>query len=132
MGAWGSGSFENDDALDWIGDLREGDSWLPVEQAFAALIADGVEYREAPDCSAAIAAAEILAAAFGLPGDDLPDSARVWLKRMAKPHAGLCAVAIEAIDAILDDSELKDLWEESDSYEEWVADVHALRARLAG
>lgn len=31
MGAWGAGNFQNDWALDWIGDLREVPIRLPFE-----------------------------------------------------------------------------------------------------
>lgn len=131
MGAWGSGSFENDDALDWLAELEDATSWRSVEEAFAAVVADDVEYREAPECAIAIAAAEVLAAASGRPAGALPEVVMRWVAAAPKPHDGLPALAIEVLDAILADSELQELWEASESCEDWKNDLSDLRGRLA-
>jgi hypothetical protein len=69
MGAWGFQAFENDDALDWLEELEVGGAEV-VRQGLNA-VADG--YIEAPDGSVAVAAAEITAAAQGIPHGDLPE-----------------------------------------------------------
>jgi hypothetical protein len=64
MGAIGTGPFENDDALDFLGDLAD----LPASQRADAVLAalDGVllstGYVEAPDMCAAVAAAAAVGA----------------------------------------------------------------------
>ena len=65
-GAWGEGSFENDDALDWVGQCIKAGTTAPVSAALAAVL-DG-RYVQAPDGSEAVAAAEVVAAAMGKPG----------------------------------------------------------------
>jgi len=64
MGAWGIGSFDNDDAVDWAYELGESQG---TELLVATLEAIGPEdHLEAPDCSIALAAAEVVAALSGL------------------------------------------------------------------
>ena len=62
MGAWGVGPFDNDDAMDLIGDLEESsDASAVLASAMDALInAEG--YAEASDVSVAVAAAVLVAA----------------------------------------------------------------------
>jgi hypothetical protein len=43
----------------------------------------------------------------------------------------LTAKAIKAVDAVLNDSELKELWEENEEdYPKWVAVVNDLKSRI--
>jgi hypothetical protein len=132
MGAWGAGLFDNDDVMDWLADLEEAKDWSLVEIAFAAVIADDVEYREAPECSVALGAAALVAAKVRAAPIELPKAAQEWVQRVPMPHPGLPAVAVECIDAVLQDSELKDLWEESDSFKAWKAALRSLRKSLVG
>jgi Domain of unknown function (DUF4259) len=63
MGAWGHGSFENDDAADWVHEfeLQGASAVVPAQESVSKIPED--EYLEAPEASVAIAAAEIVAAA---------------------------------------------------------------------
>lgn len=73
MGAWGSGSFENDDALDWLTDFCDDpDKGLIADALTTVAEMDDSEYLEAPDCCVAIAAAEIVAALKGAPNSTHP------------------------------------------------------------
>lgn len=64
MGAWGTGSFENDDAADWVAGL---DAISPEELTRILIAAaDDPEYLEGPAASVAVAAAEVVAALEGL------------------------------------------------------------------
>jgi hypothetical protein len=131
MGAWGSGSFENDDAGDWAFDLEE-EGVKIIESALNAVASE--DYVEAPECSCAIAAAEVVAAAVGRPTSaDTCDEVEQFLA--GKPAIGqdLVDLAKKAMARVLaDDSELRELWEESDSFDEWKAIVTDLQARLEG
>ena len=129
MGAWGPGSFENDDAMDWVGGLTPDSGDTAVRSALTA-VADGHGYVEGPDCSVAIAAAEALAAARGKPAATLPPEVDAWLR--SSPHIArdLVDVARKAIRRVVSDSELKDLWEESESAEEWREAMSDLESRL--
>ena len=66
MGAWGFGSFDNDDAADFLADATESGDLSLVRGALDNVLTS-TEYVEAPDASQAIAAAEIVAAALGRP-----------------------------------------------------------------
>ncbi len=130
VGAWGPGSFDNDDALDWLAELTEGSSLGPVNTAFA--LVQEADYLEAPDASAAVAAAEIVAALMGRPPADLPEEAAEWVQaHPATPGATLVTRARGSVIRVREDSELKELWEEGDAGE-WHASMDELAARLLG
>src|ERR1041385_5873668 len=99
MGAWGPGSFENDWALDWAGDLCEADDDSLIASTLAKVVSHGgtkrspaslldrlrgkrvrVDYLEAGLSSHALAAAEVIAARLGKPAERLPDSLGEWLE----------------------------------------------------
>jgi Domain of unknown function (DUF4259) len=132
MGAWGPGSFENDDALDWLNELVEGSGLRPVS---AALGRTTGEYVEAPDASAAVAAAEIVAALMGRPLAGLPDEAKAWIRaHPARPAPALVEQARAAVRRVQTDSELRELWEEGDAEtaSAWHACMDDLARRLRG
>jgi hypothetical protein len=130
VGAWGPGSFDNDDALDWLAELTEGSSLGPVNTAFA--LVQEADYLEAPDAAAAVAAAEIVAALMGRPPADLPEEAAEWVQaHPSTPGATLVARARGSVIRVREDSELKELWEEGDAGE-WHASMDELAARLLG
>jgi hypothetical protein len=80
MGAWGSDSFENDDAADWVADFCDAPDPAVIVKALSAVAdLDASQYLEAPDCSVGIAAAEVVAALKGAPNSNLPDGTRACL-----------------------------------------------------
>src|SRR5688572_4449750 len=131
MGAVGAGSFENDDALDWLGEfLAEGDPEAVREALEPIPGADQGDYLEAPGCSAALAAAEVLATAGGRPPPDVPPELAEWVQdRKPAFGAGLYNLALAAIARITSGSELAELWAEGDD-SEWRAAVEDLEKRL--
>jgi hypothetical protein len=129
MGAWGSGSFENDDAMDWVTGLTD-DSSDAVREALAPIASVGDEYLQAPDCSIAIAAAEAVAAARGNPNDALPEEVAGWVAKKPVVAPDLVELARAAVDRVLINSELKDLWDESATPDEWRQAMGDLRKRL--
>jgi hypothetical protein len=131
-GTWGIGSFENDDAADWVVECTQSKSMAPVAQALAAVLQ--ADFVEAPDAAMAIAAAETVAAALGKPSKQLPDELRAWIDRQPRAKlAELAPNAKKALARILDPegSELPQLWSESDN-KKWTATVAELMARLGG
>jgi hypothetical protein len=130
MGAWDIGSFENDDAADWLPELEESEGVSILEDAFARIIDTG-GYLEVPDCSIAIAAAEVVAALRKRPSDELPDSVGAFVARAGSlPSPELVASASKAVARIAAGSELQELWADSDQSGEWLALMSALQARL--
>jgi hypothetical protein len=132
MGARGTGNFGNDDASDWVYELEESNGADLLKEAFRAVNGNG--YPESPDCCIALAAAEVVATAKGKPPTDLPDGVRQWLDDQDELNAitGLAKSAITVVNKISAKSELRDLWEESESWHEWQQVVEDLRRRLQG
>ncbi|HYC33073.1 MAG TPA: DUF4259 domain-containing protein [Gemmatimonadales bacterium] len=130
MGAWGVGTFENDDAGDWVYRLEEAEGLtLLIETLRPA--ADPAGYLEAPTCTEALAAAEVVAALAGRPAPDLPEEVQGWVKaHRAKVPNELRDLALRAVDQVAGDSELKELWQESDEMAAWSDRVQELRGRL--
>lgn len=125
MGAWAAGSFDN-----WVSGLAKesGDSIL--REALAPIASGGARYLEAPECSTAVAAAEAVAGALGRPSPSLPDEVAGWIDKNPQVNLDVVALAGAAIDRIVNSSELKQLWDESGSADEWRAAMSDLRSRL--
>jgi hypothetical protein len=129
MGTWGTGSFENDDAADWLtrlGTIAPDD----LTQIFAQA-ADNPNYLEAPAASVVVAAAEVIAALNGSPAKELPPEIVRWTNSHRQaPAPEIKALAIRALDRVRRNSELKDLWLEADGLNEWIAAIQDLQIRL--
>jgi hypothetical protein len=130
MGAWGVGSFENDDALDWLAEL-EAEGLPAAGGALQSVLDLADDYLEAPECSAGLAASEIIAALRGNPAKNLPEKAAAWIAaHPGDPGSDLVTIARQAVDTIVTDSELAELWSESGDVEEWRSAVMDLQRRL--
>lgn len=135
MGAWSVDAFGNDDAVDWSYDLENSFDLSLIEAALEAVLASGKEYVELAEASTAIAAAEVIARLQGNGGERnaYTEAADAWVeKTKLKPPIALAQKARLAIDRILeDDSEIKELWEESDEFADWLICVADLKQRIA-
>lgn len=131
MSAWGFGSFENDDAADWIADLVEMNDEALIDEAFERAMEAKGGYIEAPEASCALAAAEVVAALRGKPASELPDEIRGWLEGKPGPSTERLQNARQAVAAVRKESELRDLWEEQEELEDWEPVVADLERRLA-
>ncbi len=136
MGTWSTLPFGNDDAADWAYELDEPNDLGPIREAIASVLAVGANADlEVFEASAALAAIELLACLRGHPGDTetYTEAADAWLTASSiEPPAELLTQAEAAIARVLAErSELRELWQEGDEYEEWLAAVADLRARLA-
>jgi hypothetical protein len=136
MGTWAVDAFGNDYAQDWAEDLHETSNLDAVEDTLDTVLESGAEL-EAPLAAEALAAIEVLARLQGKGGPRSEDSVSVdeWVDarnaKAVKPRTDLAAKAAQAIERILaPDSELRQLWEESEHYADWRASVEDLRARL--
>ena len=133
MGAWGTGTFDNDTAGDWADGLAERKDLSLVHETLLT-VASGDCYLDADDASEALAACEVVAR---LKGDGGPRNAYTeavdeWVEAHPQPvPLELVALATAAIDRILgENSELAELWAESESAAEWRAAVEDLRRRV--
>ena len=131
MAAWGNGNFENDDAKDWLAELK---SIGPADLSkILAQAADQPGYLESPSASIALAAAEVVAALGGSGAASAPVEVDEWVKRYPKAFTPeLKGEALRAADRVRRDSELKDLWMEADGLNEWIGVVKDLQTRLGG
>ena len=131
MGAWGVGSFENDDAMDFVGGL-EGEGLAPVDEALSAVL-DAEAPVDASVASEGLAAAEAVAVLRNRAAPELPPEVLEWAK--IGQRVRLTPVFFErakrAVERIRDQSELAELWAESDESPAWKAKVEDLLARLS-
>jgi hypothetical protein len=129
-GAWGESSFENDDALDWVAECTQSKGIAPVTRVLDKALK--AEYIEAPEGSAAVVAAEVVAAALGKPSAKLPPELRAWIQRQQPDKlAQLAPIAKRVLVRIQDPkvSELQQLWSEG-KQSKWPAAIAELSARL--
>lgn len=131
-GAWGDGSFENDDAMDWVNDCVHATSPGVLKVALARVL--DADVVEAPDASAAIVAAEVVAASLGKASPAMPVNLKTWLAGQPGAQiAAQAALAQRALTKIEDPrhSELRQLWSEGKA-NQWLTKVQALRKRIGG
>ncbi|EIF8963215.1 DUF4259 domain-containing protein [Vibrio parahaemolyticus] len=137
MGAWSEDNFGNDSASDWIWELEKSKGVNTLLSPIQSVLNEN-EYLEVDICSEALAASEVIAAAITNDHTLLPDEARNWLNRKQgwligrKPQvtAGHAKQALRAVQKVLSNSELQELWEEDGVNEKWRAIQNNLIAKL--
>ncbi len=131
MGAWGAGTFDNDDAADWAYELEEATDLSPARQALAATT-DTDGYLELPEGACAVAAAAVVAATFDGDLKGLPDEVGEWIDdHPDSASRGDARLAVDALARVSsEDSELRDLWDDAPEGAEWVKEIEKLRHRL--
>lgn len=135
MGSSGYGCFENDDAFDWLSNEFEGSyDYSAVHDALKHVAdLDEDDYLEMPEAGAALAAAEVLAAALGRPSADLPPDVAEWVEgHPVDDRAVLVPLALRAVERVGRNSELNDCWTSPDGATPWHAVLADLRSRLQG
>ena len=135
MGSWNSDPFGNDTAGDWSYDLEKTNDLSLIKITLKAALDTEVDYLEAPIAEQAIAAAEVLARLKGKYYVKNAYTACVdkWVeKHPLVPAADLIADAKNAIARILTPpSELLELWQDSDEFENWKLHLDQLIVRLS-
>lgn len=133
MGAWGYGNFNNDDALDWLSEFESTGAEAAAEELESVSDMPEDEYLEAPQASAAVAAAAIVAAARDGDLSKLPQDARDALAQhrdyLLDPQ--LAEQARRAVARIARQSELKELWEQGTGSGKWSREIADLSLRLS-
>ncbi len=131
MGAWGTGTFDNDDAADWAYDLEEAPDLAPARQALAATM-DTDGYLEIPEGACAVAAATVVAASFDGMVKGLPVEVAEWVADHPDAAGRSDArLAVDALERVMsEDSELRELWGDAPDGREWAQEIEKLRHRL--
>jgi hypothetical protein len=138
VGTWAIGPYGNDFAQDWLEDLQESKDLYFIEETLNNVLqADTTEYLEAPFGAEGLAAVETWARLLGKGGAQDEDSGRAdaWVADVLpkfKPRADIAAKALRALELVLaEGSELRELWQDSEHYDEWRASVADMQRRLA-
>jgi hypothetical protein len=134
MGTWAVDAFGNDDAADWAYGLENVKDLSLVEATLDKAIAGAGEYLEAPEAAEALAAIEVIARLQGNWGERSPysESADLWVEaNRLVPTGEVVGKAHRVLDLVLgENSELDELWRDSDEHADWVASVAELRSRV--
>lgn len=132
MGAWGMGPFDNDMAADFAADLdelSESDRVVAIQEALTEA-AGATDYLDADAGSIAVAAAALVAAQC--PNGESVDSVYGPKESIPPLSDDLQTLAGEALTRVLaDDSELAELWDESDDTAAWTELINRLGKILA-
>ncbi|MBD9469351.1 DUF4259 domain-containing protein [Pseudoxanthomonas sp. PXM01] len=133
MGTWGIGSFENDGAADFLIDVLDSGDLSLIREVLDNVLTS-TEYVEAPDAVLAIVAAEVVAAARGRAtlAAQQEEGLADWLARI-RPTVDddLRQQAGSALRRILaEHSELRELWEDTEDFQDWQAAVTDLAQQV--
>ena len=133
MGSWDVSPFGNDEAREWLANLIANSSTEPVFRALvnAAKIKNG-EFFQAPECERAVAAAEDLVACVRDKATaNTPPGLKKWLAENKLVVGDQVAqIAIRVLERIVKDSELKQVYDDTDSAEDWYRTLHNIQQRL--
>lgn len=134
MGTWSHESFGNDTANDWAYELEDATDFSVIEAALQVALDEGDEYLDADLAMEAIAAVEVIAKRLGkgTQSDVYTEKVDEWLETISEqPSDVLLSLAKRVLERIVaDDSELKELWLESDEYELWLGSIQQLKDAL--
>ncbi len=134
MGAWAEDALGNDVACDWAAEFAAGGDLNAVSAKLAEVESVGDAYLDADLASEALAACEVIARLKGQWGlrNAYSEELDKWvLNHPAEPSDELVRLAVLAIDRITaGQSELAELWDESDHAGAWRNSVAELRARV--
>jgi hypothetical protein len=134
MGTWAIDPFGNDTANDWAYELEECDDLSLIENTLDKVLEVGSDYLDADDAAETIAAIEVLARLQGNWSERnvYTEKVDLWVERVKqKPSAALIKKAQRVIKRILSsDSELFELWEESEDFAAWKSSVKRLQQRV--
>ena len=132
MGAWGSGSFENDAASEWFYLVEEAvEPGLVIASTLDDALAEA-DYLELDAAREAVAAAELSASCAGEVAEGLPDHIRRWVSEHPhQPHANEIERATQAVERVRSESELREFWHEDAGPDNaWLLALDDLVARL--
>lgn len=121
MSAWGINNFENDVALDFVSEVVAGNVSLVKSFAEGFVNSFHPEETSLDECFAFLALCELFAAIKKKPSEDIPSELTDWLERtlveVDKEPINIC---IQGLKLILEDSEAKEMYLDTEYYENWL------------
>ncbi len=126
MATWGTKTFEDDTATDWLLELIDAEEAREFLLANITLSEEGEPgYDTGVIC---LAACEVIIALIDEPRKGLPEELKDWLaENECDDITDLPEKAHESLGAVLkDSSELMESWKEQEDYEEWREGVDEL------
>jgi len=134
VGTWGTGTFDNDQAVDWTYSLEGKTDLSHVEATIDRVLSVGDSYLEADAAQEAIAAAEAVARLRGHFGTRNAYTKTIdeWVAAMdLRPSQHLISKAKDALARIQQEpSELLEGWEGSADAEAWRQTLSELDSRI--
>lgn len=134
MEIWGINHFDNNAAQAWLADFGENDFRL-IDRTLAGVahLLD-VDQLDAEESAEALVAAECVAAALGKPAAKVASEVEDWLAEngndiTVKPL--YVEMAQKAVDRVLADSGLRDIWQQTSHFDAWRTAVIDLQSRLS-
>jgi hypothetical protein len=131
MGVWSHEPFANDTASDWAYVLMDATDLSHIEATLDRVLDEPGSYLEAPDAEEAVAAVAVVAQLLGRspPITDAPEGLQAWITGVGvRPSPALLDKARRVLDRVVaEDSELAELWDDSESATAWRASMAALR-----
>ena len=123
-------AFGNETAREWLRTLFPTSTDEQIIRAFLAVV-QSESFIDAQDAERAVAAAEMVALSHGAGAPDDPQECIFWVKRNNyKAALELVSAAVEVIERIFSNSELKELWERTEGMIQWKTEIHSLLSRL--
>lgn len=129
MGSWGYTALEDDTVLDFIGEFGDSPSIELLDKTLQQAI--DVEYIDDWVGASALAAAEVVAAINENPLAALDDKIKEWANSAGACVDNLKSSALMAVNKVFEESELREIWEDSDGLEQWSVAIEDLKSRLA-
>ena len=126
MGTWNTKPFGNDSALDWFIELENSKNGVD-KISYALNQANNESVEDIDIGEQAIAAASLVAAASLDKIKGINPEAKLWIQRSAfSPTKEIKQLAIDVIQRIKTNSDLKELWEESGDLHSWLNELEKI------
>ncbi len=126
MAAWGTKTFEDDTAVDWLAELADAEETR--EFLLGAITLTKEDELDYDTGAIAVAAAEVIVAFLDEPRKGLPEELKDWLSdNECDDITDLPEPALNALKLVLNEgSELQDTWTEAEDYSDWKEGVDEL------
>ena len=131
MSAWGIKNFENDVALDFVAEVIDNNGTLIKSFAEGFVTNFHTEETSLDECFAFLALCELFAAIKKKPSDDVPSELTDWLERtLIELDNEPLKVCIKGLQLIINDSEAKEMYLDTEYFESWLDVQDDLLKRL--